>query len=79
MRELRCESKEVKYELQFGEKLGKSRTFQIIHSTYERLGWEVQFSSITQSSLALCYPMNCSTPGFSVHYQLPKLAQTHVH
>ena len=23
--------------------------------------------------------MDCSTPGFSVHHQLPKLAQTHVH
>ena len=23
--------------------------------------------------------MNCSTPGFHVHHQLPKLAQTHVH
>ena len=24
-------------------------------------------------------PMDCSTPGFPVHYQLLKLAQTHVH
>ena len=23
--------------------------------------------------------MDCSMPGFRVHYQLPKLAQTHVH
>ena len=23
--------------------------------------------------------MNCSTPGFPVHHQLPQLAQTHVH
>ena len=23
--------------------------------------------------------MGCSTPGFPVHYQLPELAQTHVH
>ena len=27
----------------------------------------------------VCYPMDCSTPGFPVLYQLPKLAQTHVH
>ena len=27
----------------------------------------------------LCDPMDCSTPGFPVHHQLPKLAQTHVH
>ena len=27
----------------------------------------------------LCDPMDCSTPGFPVHHQLPELAQTHVH
>ena len=30
-------------------------------------------------SVWLCDPMDCSTPGFPVHYQLPELAQTHVH
>ena len=40
---------------------------------------EVQFSSVAQSCPTLCSPMNCSTPGFPVHHQLPKLAQTHVH
>ena len=24
-------------------------------------------------------PMDCSTPGFPIHHQLPELAQTHVH
>ena len=38
-----------------------------------------QFSQFTQSCLTLCDPMDCSTPGFPVHHQLPKLAQTHVH
>ena len=38
-----------------------------------------QFSSVTQSCLTLCDPMDCSAPGFHVHHQLPKLAQTHVH
>ena len=38
-----------------------------------------QFSSITQSCLTLCNPMDCSTPGFPVHHQLPELAQTRVH
>ena len=38
-----------------------------------------QFSSVTQSCLTLCDPMDCSTPGFPVHHQLPELAQTHVH
>ena len=39
----------------------------------------VQFSSVTQLCLTLCDPMDCSTPGFPVHHQLPELAQTHVH
>ena len=41
--------------------------------------WEVQFSSGTQSYPTLCNLMDCSTPGFPVHHQLPKLTQTHVH
>ena len=39
----------------------------------------VQFSSVTQSCLTLCNPMNCSTPGLPVHHQLPEFTQTHVH
>ena len=31
------------------------------------------------SRVRLCDPMDCSTPGFPVHQQLPELAQTHVH
>jgi len=31
------------------------------------------------SCLILCDPMDCSTPGFPVHYQLPEFTQTHVH
>ena len=37
----------------------------------------VQFSH--SSCLTLWDPMDCSTPGFPVHHQLPQLAQTHVH
>ena len=40
---------------------------------------EVQFSSVAQSCLSLCNPMNCSTPGLPVHHQLPEFIQTHVH
>ena len=29
--------------------------------------------------MTLCDHMECSTPGFHVHHQLPELAQTHVH
>jgi len=44
--------------------------------------WEglssVQFSSVTQSCLTLCDPMNRSTPGLPVHHQLPEFTQIHV-
>ena len=43
------------------------------------LVYSVQFSSVAQSRLTLCDPMDCSTPGLPVHHQLPELAQTHVH
>ena len=39
----------------------------------------IQFSSVAQSCSTLCDPMDCSTPGFPVHHQLPEFAQTHVH
>ena len=39
----------------------------------------VQFSSVIQSCLTLCDPMDCRMPGFPVHHQLPDLAQPHVH
>ena len=38
-----------------------------------------QFSSLAQSCLNLCNPMNCSTPGLPVHHHLPEFTQTHVH
>ena len=37
------------------------------------------FSSVAQSCLTLCDPMDCSMLGFLVYHQLPELAQTHVH
>ena len=39
----------------------------------------VQFSSVTQSCLTFCDPMNHSTPGLPVHHQLLEFTQTHVH
>ena len=39
----------------------------------------VQFSSVTQSCLTLCDPMDGSTPGFPVLHHLPELPQTPVH
>ena len=38
-----------------------------------------QCSSVAQSCPTLCDPMNHSTPGLSVHHQLPEFTQTHVH
>ena len=33
--------------------------------------------SVAKSCPTLCNPMDCSTPGFPVHPQLPEFAQTH--
>ena len=37
------------------------------------------FSSVSQSYVTLHDPMDCSTPGFPVHHQLPEFTQTHVY
>ena len=39
----------------------------------------VQFSSVAQSCLTLCDPLNCSTPGLPVHHHLLEFTQTHVY
>jgi len=39
----------------------------------------IQFSSVAQSCLTLCDPMDCSTPGLPVHHQLLESIQTHIH
>ena len=41
--------------------------------------FSVQFSSVAQSCLTLCDPMNRSTPGLPVLHQLLEFTQTHVH
>ena len=38
-----------------------------------------RFSSVAQSCLTLCDPMNHSMPGLPVHDQLPESTQTHVY
>ena len=40
------------------------------------LGRSVQFSSVAQLCLILCNPMDCSTPGLSVHHQLPEFTHS---
>ena len=48
-------------------------------SPYATGGSTKKFSSVAQSCLTLCDPVDCSTPGFPVHHQLPEPTQTHVH
>jgi len=38
-----------------------------------------QFNSVTELCLAHCNSMDCSIPGFPVHYQILEPAKTHVH
>ena len=40
---------------------------------------QLRFSSVTQSCLTLCDPVNRSTPGLPGHHQLPEFTLTHVH
>ena len=40
---------------------------------------QVQFSSLAQSCPTLCDPIDCSTPGLSVHHQLLESTRTPVH
>ena len=45
----------------------------------ENVSLSVQFSSVAQSCLTLCDPMNRSTPGLPVDHKLPEFTQSHVH
>ena len=57
---------------------GNPLKYSCLESAINR-GALVQFSSVAQSCPTLCAPMNCSTPCFPVHHQVPELAQTYVH
>ena len=48
-------------------------------SLYLKYLASVQFSSVAQSYVTPCDPMNRSTPGLPVHHHLPEFTQTHVH
>ena len=55
---------------------------EIVNITMEFIVGETvcqRISSVTQSCLTVCDPMNCRTPGLSVHHQLLESTQTHVH
>ena len=55
----------------------KSHPIWNLHKPQDKAS--VQFTSVAQSYLTLCHPMNRSTPGLSVHHQLPEFTQTHFH
>ena len=61
------------------EKYGPNFEMQVKWSEMRGTWRSVQFSSFAQSCLTHCDPMNSSTPGFPVHHQHPKFAQTHFH
>ena len=48
-------------------------------SNFMKISTSVQLSSVVQWCATLCDPMDCSTPGFPVHHQLPEVLQTLVH
>ena len=41
--------------------------------------WYQRNCCTVRFSRSCCNPMDCSTPGFPVHHQLPELVKTHVH
>ena len=41
------------------------------------ISYSNQLSSVAQSCLTLCKPMDCSTPGFPVHHQLLELSDSY--
>ena len=69
----------VSFAIIFSHSEGCLFTLLIVSFAVQKLLSLVQFSSVTQSCLTLCHPMNHSTPGLPVHHQLPELTQTHVH
>ena len=59
------------------EVLDQDLTFRIYVSV--EMYNEVQFSSVAQSCLTLCDPMNSSTPGLPIHHQLLEFIHTYIH
>ena len=53
---------------------------QFLHCGFSNCGSQalVQFSSVAQSCPTLRNPVDHSTPGLPVHYQLPESTQTHL-
>ena len=54
-------------------------SFLMVKTCYQYEHIDYQFSSVTQSCLTLCDPMDCSMPGLLVHHQLPEPIHIHVY
>ena len=59
-------------------KIKKQNKTKLLSDNFDSVMF-THFSSVTQSCLTLCDPMNRSTPGLPVHHQLPEFTQIHVH
>ena len=55
---------------------GITYLFAYFHLQYSHLN---NISSVAQSCPTLCDPINCSTPGLTVHHQLLEITQIYVH
>ena len=62
-----------------GQFLTKVNIFLLYNLAIHTSWYFNQFSSVAQSCLTLCDPMNRSMPGLPVHHQLLESTQTHVH
>ena len=61
------------------KKKDRTSLFYLLTNEYILISHYTQLSSVTQSCVTLCDPMNHSTPGLPVHQQHPESTQTHVH
>ena len=67
---LETEDKEVLEGLMWAELMGVEIKSETLYH---------KFSSVIQSFLTLCDPIDCTKPGLPVHHQLLEFIQTHVH
>ena len=61
------------------ENIANLNYVELAHSAFQISYFLLSSIQSTQSCQTLCDPMDCSMPGFLIHHQLLKLAQTHVH
>ena len=69
----------VKHHLFTFSTLQPMTTEATLFESFDRIMSISSVSSVTQSCLTLCDPMDCSTPGLPVHHQLPEFTQAHVY